>query len=383
MGKLDQALNIEDLRRLAARRLPAPLFNYIEGGADDESNVIGNTRAFERARLLPEYLVDVKSIDLRTRVLGRDIAMPLFLSPTGMSRLFHPQGEMAVARAASAAGTYYTLSTLGTTRIEEVGAVAEGPKCFQVYVMKDRDLTREFIQRCRQAGFDALALTVDVPAPSKRERELRYGFTLPPRINLRGLLGFARRPAWVAGYLRAPPVRLENVVHRIAQGSSDASSLMQYIADQFDPSVTWDDMAWMIEEWGGPFAIKGILSPRDARRAADLGATAIMVSNHGGRQLDGGVPVFDALGPVVDAVGGECEIICDGGIRRGTHVLKALARGATACMMGRPYLYGLAAAGEAGVAHALALLRDELERGMALLGCRSVSEIDRRHMTGC
>ncbi|NIM69596.1 MAG: alpha-hydroxy-acid oxidizing protein [Xanthomonadales bacterium] len=383
MGKLDQALNIEDLRRLAARRLPAPLFNYIEGGADDESNVIGNTRAFERARLLPEYLVDVKSIDLRTRVLGRDIAMPLFLSPTGMSRLFHPQGEMAVARAASAAGTYYTLSTLGTTRIEEVGAVAEGPKCFQIYVMKDRDLTREFIQRCRQAGFDALALTVDVPAPSKRERELRYGFTLPPRINLRGLLGFARRPAWVAGYLRAPPVRLENVVHRIAQGSSDASSLMQYIADQFDPSVTWDDMAWMIEEWGGPFAIKGILSPRDARRAADLGATAIMVSNHGGRQLDGGVPVFDALGPVVDAVGGECEIICDGGIRRGTHVLKALARGATACMMGRPYLYGLAAAGEAGVAHALALLRDELERGMALLGCRSVSEIDRRHMTGC
>jgi len=377
---LQRALNIADLRRLAQRRLPSPLFHYIDGGADDESNVHGNTEAFARARLVPEVLVDVSAVDLRTRVFGRELAMPLFLSPTGMTRFFHHDGEAAVARAAARAGTCYSLSTLGSTSIEDVAAAGEGPKCFQIYVMRDRGLTREFIQRCREAEFDALALTVDVPVPSNRERELRYGFTLPPRLTPSGIAGFARRPRWLYRYLTTPTPVLANVAHRIDQGSSDVSSLMQYVADQFDPTVQWDDVEWMIGEWGGPFAVKGILSPADARRAVAAGASAIMVSNHGGRQLDGALSAFDALGPIADAVGGDCEIICDGGIRRGTHVLKALARGATACSMGRPYLYGLAAGGEAGVSRALELLRVELERDLALLGCRTVEEVSGRHL---
>jgi L-lactate dehydrogenase (cytochrome) len=306
--------------------------------------------------------------------------MPLFIAPTGMTRLFHHDGETAVSKAAAAAGTYYTLSTVGATSIEDVAAACDGPKCFQIYVMKDRGLMREFIQRCKDAKFDSLALTVDVPVAGYRERELRYGFSLPPKPTLSSLAQFALRPGWVYNHLTHPSVLLANVVHKIAQGSSQSTSLMEYIADQFDPSVTWDDMEWMIAEWGGPFAIKGILSPADARKAVDIGASALMVSNHGGRQLDGALSAFEALGPIVDEVGGECEIICDGGIRRGTHVLKALARGATACSIGRPYLFGLAAAGQAGVAKALELLRAEIERDMGLLGCRSISEISSKHI---
>ena len=381
MSRLDKVLNIEGLRKLARKKLPAPLFNYIDGGADDESNVHGNIQAFDTVKLVPEYLVDVASIDLTTKVLGHEISMPLFLAPTGMSRLFHHDGEIAVSKAAAAAGTYYSLSTVGATTIEDVAAAADGPKCFQIYVMKDRGLTREFIQRCKDSNFDSLALTVDIPVASNRERELRYGFTMPPKLNLAGLAGFAARPGWVYRALTHPPVRLANVAHKIPEGSSQSTSLMEYIAKQFDPSVTWDDMEWMISEWGGPFAIKGILSPTDARKAVDVGVSAIMVSNHGGRQLDGALSAFEALGPIVDEVGGECEIICDGGIRRGTHVLKALARGATACSMGRPYLFGLAAAGQAGVAKVLRLLRAEIKRDMALLGCRNIGEINRKHIT--
>lgn len=380
MSRLDSVVNVEDLRGLARRRLPAPLFHYIEGGSEDESNVLGNVHAFEAAKLVPEYLVDVADMDLKTTLFGRELEMPLFLSPTGMTRLFHHEGEQAVARAAALAGTCYSLSTLGATTIEDVAAVSDGPKCFQIYVMRDRGLTREFIQRCKAARFDALALTVDVPLPSKREREIRYGFNLPPKLTPASLAGFARRPGWLYRYLTTPTPILANVAHRIDQGSTDNSSLIQYVADQFDPSVTWKDMEWMIAEWGGPFAIKGILSPADARRAVDVGATAVMVSNHGGRQLDGALSVFEALGPIADAVGGECEIILDGGVRRGTHVLKALARGATACSMGRPYLWGLAAGGEAGVTRALQILKTEIRLNLGLLGCRRPSEVETRHL---
>lgn len=381
MTRLNKVLNIEDLRKLARKKLPTPLFNYIDGGSDDESNVLGNTRAYDSVKLVPEYLIDVSKIDHSTTVLGRKISMPLFLAPTGMSRLFHHDGETAAAKAAAAAGTYYTLSTVGATSIEEVAAASEGPKCFQIYVMKDRGLTREFIRRCKDAKFDSLALTVDIPVSSNRERELRYGFTMPPKLNLAGIAGFAARPGWVYRALTHPRVKLANVAHKIPEGSSQSTSLMEYIAKQFDSSVTWDDLEWMISEWGGPFAIKGILSPSDARKAVDSGATAVMVSNHGGRQLDGALSAFEALGPIVDEVGDECEVICDGGIRRGTHVIKALARGATACSMGRPYLFGLAAAGQAGVAKALELLRMEIERDMGLLGCRSIDEISGKHIT--
>jgi len=381
MSRLDKVLNIEDLRKIARKKLPSPLFNYIEGGSDDESNVHGNVHAFDAAKLVPEYLVDVANIDLSTRVLGRKISMPLFLSPTGMNRLFHHDGETAVSRAAADAGTYYSLSTVGATTIEDVAAVCTGAKCFQIYVMKDRGLTREFIQRCKDANFDSLALTVDIPVAGNRERELRYGFTVPPKLNLAGIAGFAAKPGWVFRALTHPAAQLANVAHKISAGSSKSTSLIEYIASQFDPSVTWDDMEWMMAEWGGPFAIKGILSPADARKAVDAGVSAIMVSNHGGRQLDGALSAFEALGPIVDEVGGECEIICDGGIRRGTHVLKALARGATACSMGRPYLYGLAAGGQDGVTKALDLLRAEIERDMGLLGCTNIAQISGKHIT--
>ena len=380
MSRLDKVFNIEDLRKIARKKLPKPLFNYIDGGADDETNVLGNAKAFDSVRLVPEYLVDMANIDTTTKVLGREISMPLFLAPTGMTRLFHHDGETAVSKAAAAAGTYYSLSTVGATSIEDVAAACNGPKCFQIYVMKDRSLTREFIQRCKDAKYDALTLTVDIPVAGNRERELRYGFSMPPKLNLAGIVGFAARPGWVYRALTHPKAILANVAHKIPEGSSQSTSLIEYIASQFDPSVTWEDLEWMIAEWGGPFAIKGILSPADARRAVDRGVTAIMVSNHGGRQLDGTLSAFDALGPILDEVGGECEVICDGGIRRGTHVLKALARGATACSMGRPYLFGLAAAGQAGVAKAIELLRAEIVRGMGLIGCRNIGEIGRKHI---
>ena len=380
MSKLDKALNIEDLRKIARKKLPKPLFNYIDGGSDDESNVHGNALAYDMVKLVPEYLIDVTSIDLSTKLLGQEISMPLFLGPTGMTRLFHHDGETAVSKAAAEAGTYYSLSTVGATSIEDVASVCDGPKCFQIYVMKDRSLTREFIQRCKDANYDSLMLTVDIPVAGYRERELRYGFTLPPKLNLAGIIGFAARPGWVYRALTHPKATLANVAHKIPEGSSQSTSLMEYIANQFDPAVTWADLEWMISEWGGPFVIKGILSPADARKAVDAGVTAISVSNHGGRQLDGALSAFDALGPIVDEVGGQCEIICDGGIRRGTHVMKALARGATACSMGRPYLFGLAAGGQAGVARALELLREEIERDMGLLGCRSISEISGKHI---
>jgi L-lactate dehydrogenase (cytochrome) len=381
MARLDKVLNVEDLRKIARRKLPKPLFNYIDGGADDESNVHGNIHAFDSCRLVPEYLVDVAEIDLSTKVLGREISMPLLLAPTGMTRLFHHDGETAVSKAAAVAGTYYCLSTVGSTSIEDVAAACDGPKNFQIYVMKDRSLTREFIQRCKDANYDSLTLTVDIPRAGNRERELRYGFSMPPKLNLAGIAGFAARPAWVYHALTHPKAILANVVHKIQEGSSQSTSLIEYVAKQFDPSVTWKDLEWMVSEWGGPFAIKGILSPSDARRAVDCGVSAIMVSNHGGRQLDGSLSAFEALGPIVDEVGGECEIICDGGIRRGTHVLKALARGATACSTGRPYLFGLAAAGQDGVRKVLDLLRAEIERDMALIGCRNIGEISKKHIS--
>ena len=380
MSSLDRVFNIEDLRKIARRKLPKPLFNYIDGGADDETNVRGNSQAFDNARLIPEYLVDVAEIDTSTKVLGREISMPLFIAPTGMTRLFHHDGETAVSKAAAEAGTYYSLSTVGATSIEDVAAACDGPKCFQIYVMKDRSLTREFIQRCKDANYDSLTLTVDIPVAGNRERELRYGFSMPPKLNLAGIAGFAARPAWVYRALTHPKAILVNVSHKIPEGSSQSTSLIEYIASQFDPSVTWDDLEWMISEWDGPFAIKGILSASDARKAVDRGVSAIMVSNHGGRQLDGALSAFDALGPIVEEVGGECEVICDGGIRRGTHVLKALARGATACSIGRPYLYGLAAGGQAGVSKALGLLRAEVVRGMGLIGCRNIGEIGKKHI---
>lgn len=382
MSRLDDAINIADLKEIARRRLPAPLFNYIDGGADDEGTRHANVSAFKQVKLIPEYLVDVSTVDASTTILGEKIDWPVFCSPTGMSRLFHHDGEVAVARAARASGTYYSLSTLGSTSIEDVAAVNDGPKCFQIYVFKDRGLTREFIQRCKDAGFTSLALTVDVPVQGNREREIRYGFSLPPKLKPTTFLGMARKPLWCLNHVMKPGVKLANIAHKVESGSRQSTSLMEFISKQFDHSVNWEDMAFMIEEWGGPFAIKGIVSPADAVRAAEVGCSAIMISNHGGRQLDESISCFDALPGIVDAVGDRCEVIVDGGIRRGTDVIKALALGADACSMGRPYLYGLAAGGEAGVAKALKILRDEVERTMGLIGCTAVDQVGPKHVTG-
>jgi L-lactate dehydrogenase (cytochrome) len=370
---LKRCYNIARLRERAKRRLPAPMFHYIDGAAGDEWTMRQNTSAFDRWELVPRFLVDVSEIDMSTTVFGQKIGLPFFCAPTAMSRLFHHHGEAAVARAASRAGTLYSLSSISTASIEEAAQAAAGPKLFQIYVFKDRGLNREFIRRCKDAGYAALALTVDVPVAGNRERDLVTGMTIPPKLTLASLLDFAMHPRWVWNYLTSPPIELANVRDRIRGG---VTTLVSFFNEQLDRTVNWDDAAWMIEEWGGPFAIKGILSVEDARRAAEVGASAVMISNHGGRQLDTSPAPIEVLPEIADAVGNRLEIILEGGVRRGVHVLKALALGATACSFGRPYLWGLGAGGEAGVDQALAILRADVERDMRILGCRNVREVD-------
>ncbi len=373
--KLSQCHNIADLRTLAQKKLPAPMFHYIDGGADDEVSLRGATTAFDGYELMPRYLVDVDTIDMRTRVLGQDLAWPVFCSPTGMSRLFHHDKELAVVRAAEKFGTMYALSTLGTTSIEDIAKASRTPKMFQIYVHKDRGLTAEFVQRCKAAGFAAICLTVDAPVAGNRERDFRTGMIMPPRFGFKGILNFLYHFEWTFNIVRNPDFRLANVVHRIDALGKGTMSLIQYVNSQLSRSVTWDDAAWLIKEWGGPFAIKGLQSADDARRARDAGASAVMISNHGGRQLDGAPAPVHCIAAMREAVGDDLELILDGGIRRGTHVLKALALGANACSVGRGYLYGLAAGGQPGVERALSLLHREVERAMRLTGCTKIADI--------
>jgi L-lactate dehydrogenase (cytochrome) len=370
--------SIGDLRDRARRRVPRVIFDYLDGAADDEVTLARNCASFAGRELVPRVLRDVARVDLSTEILGTKSALPLVLAPTGMSRLFHHEGEAAVARAARAAGVPYTLSSVATLSIEEIAAASASPKWFQIYVWRDRGILRELIARCRASGYTALCLTVDVPAPGNRERDLRNGFTIPPTFTLATALDALRRPGWLWHFLTSKRLTLGNVRGHV---SADASvfSVIDYIRTQMDPSVTWDDAAWMIREWNGPFAIKGILHADDARRAVDVGATGVIVSNHGGRQLDHVPAPFEVLEQIA-AAAGKAEVILDGGIRRGTDVLKALALGARACMIGRPYLYGLAAGGEAGVARALDILRAELETGMRLLGCNAVRDLNASYL---
>jgi L-lactate dehydrogenase (cytochrome) len=372
---LDRCYNIADLRELARRRLPAPLFHYIDGGADDERSLARNTSAFNDYEFLPRVLQDVAQIDLSTSILGTRIDLPFFLAPTGMSRLFHQDKELGVARAAGAYRTLYSLSTLGTTSIEDVAALGAGPSMFQVYIFRDRGLTRELVERCRAAKFQALCLTVDTPLAGNRERDRVHGMTMPPRLTWGSAWSFATHPAWAAGMLLHPDFQLANVAHRVDGIGAGTIGLIDYVNKQFDRSITWRDAAWLAEQWGGPFAIKGLLRAEDARQAASIGATAVMLSNHGGRQLDSAAAPVSCVRPIRDTVGDALEIIVDGGIRRGTHILKALALGADACSIGRSYLYGLAAGGQRGVEHALQLLREELLRDMALLGCQRLDQV--------
>ncbi len=373
---LQNCHNIADLRRLAKRRLPASMFHYIDGGADDEATLRHNTSAFDAWDLMPRVLVDVGKIDMRTTVFGKTLDWPVFLSPTGMSRLFHHGKELAVARAAAKLGTMYTLSTLATTTLEDVAAATTGPKMFQVYIFKDRGLTSEFVQRCKAAKYDALCLTVDTPLAGNRERDKVTGMTMPPKLSLRSLLSFATHPMWSLNFLLHPDFRMANVAHRVDALGGGAMGLMEYANSQFDRTVTWKDAEWLVKEWGGPFALKGLQAADDAKKARDIGASAIMISNHGGRQLDSAPAPVACIRPIRDAIGNDLELIVDGGVRRGTHVLKALALGANACSVGRPYLFGLASGGQAGVERALGLLRAEIERDMALMGCSRTADVD-------
>jgi L-lactate dehydrogenase (cytochrome) len=379
--RLARAASVADLRAIARRRLPRGVFDYIDGGAEDERTMAANAAAFAAVTFRPRVLRDVSEVDPSTTLLGRPLPLPLVLAPTGFSRIADPDGELAVARAAARAGLPYTLSTLSTRSIEEVAAAGAGPKWFQVYVWRDRGLVKEMIGRAATAGYEALVLTVDTAVLGRRERDVRRGFSLPPTIGLSTLVDGALHPGWTWRFLRSDPIRFANV--RDAAGIGDGSTavtLSEYVNTQFDPRLSWRDVEWMRSVWAGPLVIKGVQTVDDARLAADAGVEAIALSNHGGRQLDSAPATLDLVAPVADAVGDRLEIICDGGVRRGSDIVKAVALGARACMAGRAYLYGLGAAGERGVDHVLGLFDADVRRTMALVGAGSVAELGRERV---
>lgn len=375
--RLADCHNVADFRRLAQRRLPSPVFHYIDGAGDDEVTKRRNTSAFDDCDLVPNVLAGVADIDMGITVMGKRIDMPLMLSPTALQRLFHWQGERAVAAVAERFNTWFGISSLATVSIEEVGAAISTPKMFQLYIHKDKGLNRSMVERCKAANFDAITLTVDTIVSGNRERCLRTGFTSPPRFTPSSVFSYATHPGWVANYLFREKFALPNLDSHVSEGTNVALSVADYFNTMLDQSMDWKMAEAIRADWGGQFCLKGVMSVADAKRAVDIGATAIMVSNHGGRQLDGSRSPFDQIAEIADAVGGQIDIICDGGIRRGSHVLKALAAGATACSGGRLYLYALAAAGEAGVDRIIGKLRDEIERDMKLMGVRSPSELNR------
>ena len=366
--------NIADLRQLAYQRLPRVLFDYIDGGAQDEVTLRANQADFNNFTLVQRVLRDVTRRDQSVTVLGQKYDLPLILSPTGMTGIFWPNGALEAARAASDAGAGFCLSSMSTSTVEDIRKVAKQPTWFQLYVMRDRGMSRELIERAKAAGCSALVLTVDLALQGQRDRDVHNGLTVPPTLRPANLLNFAMRPGWVWRYLTGPKVVPATLVK---PGQSTLLTIANYVNSQFDQTVTWKDIEWAKSIWGGPLALKGILDPEDAKAAVDHGADALIVSNHGGRQLDGVRSAISALPHVVDAVQGRAEVLLDGGVRRGTDVLKAVALGAKACMIGRPYMYGLAANGRAGVAKALDLLRNEIDLALALTGSASLAALDR------
>ena len=377
--RLTDCHNFHDFRGLAKRRLPGPIFNYIDGAADDETTYRRNTEAFERCDLVPNVLRGVANVDLSVTVMGQKLALPFYCSPTALQRLFHHAGERAVAAAASKFGTMFGVSSVGTVSVEEVRKAYPGPQCYQFYFHKDRGLNRAMIVRAKEAGVDVMMLTVDSIIGGNRERDLRTGFSIPFRLTLGGMFEFVLKPAWGLNYLTHDRYRLPQLEEHLDM-SGDAVSISRYFSEMFDQSMNWDDVAGMVREWNGQFCLKGVMSVDDARRAADIGCTGIVLSNHGGRQLDGSRSAFDQLAEVVDAVGDRIDVMMDGGVQRGTHVLKALSLGAKAVGVGRYYLVPLAAAGQAGVERALALMKAELERDMRLMGCTSVGQLSRGNL---
>jgi 4-hydroxymandelate oxidase len=351
-----EPLNVSAFEAIARERMEATAYDYFAGAAGDERTLAENRLAFDRIMLRPRVLVDVTRIELQSRMLGQPLAFPVLLAPTALNRLGHPDGELAAARAAGAAGSIMVLSTTASSTIEEVADAASGPLWFQLYVYKDRDVTRDLVRRAEASGYRALVLTVDMPRMGRRERDVRNGFTLPDGVTLRNLETSGRPDA--------------------ATWSAD-SSFFEYVHNLLDPSLTWSAIGWLASLTALPILIKGVLSADDAERAVAAGAAGIIVSNHGGRQLDGTIATIDALPEIADRIAGRVPLLLDGGVRRGTDVLKALALGASAVLIGRPYLWGLAAAGEAGVTRVLDIFREELELAMALAGCPTLDAIDR------
>ena len=366
-----------DFRGIARRKLPAPVFHYLDGGADDEWSLRRNTDAFDDYELLPSQLSNVSNLSLKSTLFGQPVDWPVMIAPTGASKMFHRDGEPGVVRAAEKFGMIYSLSTIGTTTIEDIAAIGDGPKMYQVYVFRDRGLTSDFVERCKNAGFNALCLTVDTPVAGNRERDHVHGIA-SGRLKLRSVLSVLRHPGWLYRAVIRNDLDLVNITASQNPPDFGDMSVKDFIDSQFDRSLTWNDVEWLAAQWNGPLVVKGVQTVADCRNAANSGATAVMLSNHGGRQLESTPAPVDCIAAVADALHDRLEIICDGGVRRGTHVVKALALGANACSIGRGYLYPLAAGGQAGVERGLGLLRDEFERTMALLGCDAVEKIDSR-----
>src|SRR5690349_21445351 len=374
--RLARAASVADLRRIARRRLPGGVFDYIDGAAEDERTLAANERAFANVSFRPRVLRGLDRVDIASAVLTKPVSYPLVLAPTGFTRIADPEGELAVARAAARAGVPYTLSTLSTRSIEDVRAVSDGRLWFQVYAWRDRALVKEMIDRAAAARYEALVLTVDTAVFGRRERDVRRGFSLPPAIGPGTIVDGARHPGWTWAFVRSEPIRFANVAGRAVGDGASPVTLSDYINTQFDPTLAWGDVDWLRSVWAGPIVLKGIQTVEDAVLAADAGVDAIALSNHGGRQLDGAPAAFSLVAPVADAVGGHPEIICDGGVRRGSDIAKAVAAGATAAMAGRAYLYGLGAAGERGVDRVLDWFRADLARTMSLLGAATVADLD-------
>jgi L-lactate dehydrogenase (cytochrome) len=377
--RLNDCHNFHDFRQLAKRRLPSPIFNYIDGGADDEVTLRRNTDAFGAVDLVPNVLRGVENIDLSVTVMGQKLALPVYLSPTALQRLFHHNGERATAAAAEKFGTMFGVSSLGTVSMAELAAKHKTPQVYQFYFHKDRGLNRAMMQSAKAAGIQVMMLTVDSITGGNRERDLRTGFSIPFRLTLGGMAQFAIKPRWGLNYLTHEKFSLPQLDEHIDM-KGDSLTIGRYFTEMLDPSMTWEDVALMVAEWGGPFCLKGVMSVADAKRAADIGCAGIILSNHGGRQLDGSRAAFDQLDEIVQAVGDRLDVMLDGGVQRGSHVLKALSLGAKAVGLGRAYLFPLAAAGQAGVERALSLMQAELLRDMRLMGAKSVAELSKDHL---
>ncbi|MCH2056406.1 MAG: alpha-hydroxy-acid oxidizing protein [Thalassotalea sp.] len=379
MMRLNQCYNFHDFRKLAKQRLPGPIFNYIDGGADDEVTYKRNSQAFDGCDLLPSVLTGVEDVDLSVTVMGQKLAMPVYCSPTALQRLFHHKGERAVAGAAEKYGTMFGVSSLGTVSLEEIAKQVDTPQVYQFYFHKDRGLNRAMMERAKAAGVQVMMLTVDSITGGNRERDLRTGFSIPFRLTLAGMMQFALKPMWGINYVTHEKFSLPQLDAHIKMGSG-TSSIGDYFTNMLDPSMNWQDVEEMVKFWDGEFCLKGIMTVEDAKRAVDIGCTGIVISNHGGRQLDGSRSSFDQLAEIVDAVGDKIDVLFDSGVQRGTHVLKALSLGAKAVGIGRGYLYPLAAAGQAGVERALGLMEQELIRDMRLMGCQSIEQLSKANL---